>query len=179
MEITPETPSPGTPFSEAPSPNAGGENILDDIEYTLYQAASGKRLANFILDYAIFYLTWRFLLFKPAVSLLILLRQYSESTTAVYFGAYILAYTWSLTLKAAFETFAGGRTIAKFITRTRAVNEDGTRITARTAILRSLARWVPFEVFSALGSPCYPWHDRWTKTYVIDERISSLPDPQG
>ncbi|HEX9513187.1 MAG TPA: hypothetical protein VF939_22005 [Puia sp.] len=33
---------------------------------------------------------------------------------------------------------------------------------------------VPFEVFSALGSPCHPWHDRWTDTLVIDERLSQL-----
>jgi uncharacterized RDD family membrane protein YckC len=168
MEIAPETPPHQTE----------GEHLLDDIGYTLYQAASGKRLANYLIDYAIFYLTYRFLLFNPAVSLLILVRQYSHSSAAVYIGAYLLAYIWSFALKAAFETFTGGKTIAKFITRTRAVNEDGSRITAKTAVLRSLSRWVPFEVFSALGSPCYPWHDRWTKTYVVDERISSLPDPQ-
>ena len=58
---------------------------------------------------------------------------------------------------------------------TRAVNEDGTRITFKTALLRSLSRLVPFEAFSALGAnPPYPWHDRWTGTYVIDETQSRL-----
>jgi hypothetical protein len=36
-------------------------------------------------------------------------------------------------------------------------------------------RLVPFEQFSALGSPSYPWHDRWTKTIVIDEKLTTLP----
>jgi hypothetical protein len=31
---------------------------------------------------------------------------------------------------------------------------------------------VPFEAFSALGTPSYPWHDKWTRTVVIDEKAS-------
>ena len=169
MEITPE----------APSPDGSGEHLIDDIDYTLYQAASGRRLANYIVDNIIFYLTWRFFLFRPIVSLLVLVREYTQSTVALYVAAYVVILTWSISLNAMLETFTGGKTIGKFITRTRAVNEDGTRITARTAILRSLSRLVPFEAFSALGTPSYPWHDRWTKTYVVDERLSSLPAPQS
>jgi uncharacterized RDD family membrane protein YckC len=67
-----------------------------------------------------------------------------------------------------------GRSIGKFITGTKAVNEDGSNISFTTAIARGFSRIVPFEPFSALGSPSYPWHDKWNKTYVIDIRNSSL-----
>jgi uncharacterized RDD family membrane protein YckC len=66
------------------------------------------------------------------------------------------------------EAIFKGRSIGKLITSTVAVNEDGSRVSGQVALLRGLARAVPFNAFSALGSPCYPWHDRWTKTYVVD-----------
>src|SRR5690606_37410582 len=66
------------------------------------------------------------------------------------------------------EAMFKGRSLGKLITGTIAVNEDGSRISALTAFLRGLSRAVPFNVFSALGSPCYPWHDKRNKTYVVE-----------
>ena len=60
------------------------------------------------------------------------------------------------------------RTIGKFVTGTKAVNTDGSKMEPKTILLRSLCRIVPFEPFSALGNPSRPWHDKWSKTYVID-----------
>ncbi|HEV8508744.1 MAG TPA: RDD family protein, partial [Chitinophagaceae bacterium] len=65
------------------------------------------------------------------------------------------------------EAVFKGRSIGKLITGTIAVNNDGSRINGQTALLRGLSRAVPFNALSALGSPCYPWHDRWNKTYVV------------
>jgi RDD family len=53
----------------------------------------------------------------------------------------------------AFESITGGKTPGKYLTGTRAVKPDGTRITWDVAFTRSLSRIVPFEPFSALGSP--------------------------
>jgi uncharacterized RDD family membrane protein YckC len=44
-----------------------------------------------------------------------------------------------------------GRTIGKLITGTKAVNEDGTEMSPKTIVIRSLIRMIPFELFSALG----------------------------
>ncbi len=74
-------------------------------------------------------------------------------------------------IEAAFK----GKSLGKLITGTRAVNEDGTNVTVKAAFFRGLSRAVPFNAFSALGNPTYPWHDKWTKTYVIDERESNRP----
>jgi uncharacterized RDD family membrane protein YckC len=67
-------------------------------------------------------------------------------------------------MEAAFK----GRSLGKLITGTVAVNEDGSRISGQTALLRGLSRAVPFNAFSALGTPSYPWHDKWNKTYVVE-----------
>lgn len=72
------------------------------------------------------------------------------------------------------EIIFQGRTIGKFITGTKAINEAGTDMDPKTILLRSLSRIVPFEAFSALGNPCRPWHDKWTRTYVIDVSKTSL-----
>ena len=70
------------------------------------------------------------------------------------------------------EALMKGKSIGKLITGTRAVRQDGYALTLRDAQLRGLCRMVPFNPFSALGNPSYPWHDRWTRTYVIDEKLS-------
>ena len=151
------------------------ENILDDVDYTLTQANSGRRFFNFLIDRVAIYLVWKFLLSRVNLAILIKIYQYTRSEVAIYLFTYLFYIAFFVLLQATLETFAHGKTLGKWITGTRAVNQDGTPIDGRTAILRGLSRLVPLEVFSALGSPCFPWHDRWTKTYVINERESTLP----
>jgi uncharacterized RDD family membrane protein YckC len=67
-----------------------------------------------------------------------------------------------------------GKSIGKLITGTKAVNEDGSDISFGKAFARGFSRAVPFDAFSALGDPSYPWHDKWTNTYVIDEKQTRL-----
>ena len=66
------------------------------------------------------------------------------------------------------EAFSG-RTLGKLITRTKAVNEDGTKLTFGKALGRTLCRVIPFDAFSFLGGQGRPkgWHDRIPKTKVI------------
>ncbi len=67
-----------------------------------------------------------------------------------------------------------GQTLAKLITRTRVVSEDGGAPTAGQILGRTLSRYVPFDAFSFLGSgPCLGWHDRWSRTRVIRTRPRS------
>jgi uncharacterized RDD family membrane protein YckC len=153
------------------------ENILDpadDVELRL--ASTGQRFFNYLVDYAISYAIFRFVIFKLQVAFLAAIYQYVDSRAALYAISYLSVIAWYILFRTAFEGFTGGKTIAKMMNGTRAVNEDGTRVTFKTALLRSLSRAVPFEAFSALGAnPPHPWHDRWAKTYVIDEKESRLP----
>lgn len=61
-------------------------------------------------------------------------------------------------------------TPGKLISNTIVVDENGERPSIRIIILRTFARYVPFEAFSCLGENSWGWHDRWTKTYVIDKK---------
>jgi uncharacterized RDD family membrane protein YckC len=68
-----------------------------------------------------------------------------------------------------------GWTVAKLITATRVVDEDGCRPAFLKVLGRSLARSVPFEPFSFLGRTGIGWHDRWSGTRVVSLRRRSGP----
>lgn len=62
------------------------------------------------------------------------------------------------------------KTIAKFLTKTKIVNNKGEKPTIKELIIRNLSRFIPFEVFSFLGSNSKGWHDAFSNTTVIDEK---------
>ena len=68
--------------------------------------------------------------------------------------------------------YTTGRTIAKFVTGTRVVTENGESPSLGQVIGRSFARYIPFEPFSFFGNKGYPigWHDSLPKTRVIKTR---------
>jgi uncharacterized RDD family membrane protein YckC len=74
---------------------------------------------------------------------------------------YVVYYTFC-------EKVFKGYTLGKLLTGTRAIREDGSELTFKDAILRSLSRLVPFEPFSGFGPR--PWHDSWTNTVVVKSR---------
>ena len=45
-----------------------------------------------------------------------------------------------------------GRTLAKYITKTKVVNKDGGKPSVETILIRSLCRFIPFEPLSFLWS---------------------------
>jgi uncharacterized RDD family membrane protein YckC len=153
---------------QIPPINTGNESLLfEDFKFTLQHASPGKRFANYLIDLAIFYI----LIFSLATGLYIVDFDLAEKLFAETEGfalvdrlTYLLLYAMFLGIM---EMALKGRTIGKYITGTIAVNKDGTPITAETALFRGLCRAIPFNAFSALGNPSYPWHDKWTKTYVV------------
>jgi len=131
-------------------------------------ASKTRRLANYFLDIIFFRIllfpTW-FLIgyFAASVGLI-------DSDSAEWLTDPIV--DWSLSIVSfffyyfAFETM-WQRTPAKFITGTKVLNYDGTKPTARTIAVRTLARLVPFEPFSFLGKEAYGWHDKWPDTTIV------------
>jgi len=71
------------------------------------------------------------------------------------------------------ETFTG-KTLGKLIMGTKAINEDGTKLTFNKALGRTLCRFIPFEAFSFFGSKGRPkgLHDSIPKTKVVSVRPS-------
>jgi uncharacterized RDD family membrane protein YckC len=137
-------------------------DLLDDYGVNLTRASSGQRLGNLLIDLFSFYAIFIALglVFRP-----LLIVIFTPILPAIAFALYL-----SLV-----ELIFKGRTLGKLITGTRAVREDGSPITASEAFGRGFSRIVPFEAFSALGSGTYPWHDRWSHTYVVDLKDSTLP----
>lgn len=143
-------------------------------EVNVVAASSGKRFANYLIDVAVFYLLmfclgiiiglmnpdfFDFMDDSAGVNLL------DRLVTLLLYGFYM----------AVVEAVFKGRSLGKVITGTRAVNEDGTPISVGTAFKRGFIRAIPFNAFSALGTPCYPWQDKWSNTYVADLKTSILP----
>lgn len=140
-------------------------------EHQIVQANSGKRLANFLIDRVVFMgLALVFGLFlgifyPESVGVLENVNRLVDILVTYFFYALYMSFI---------EAVTKGRSIGKFITGTKAVNEDGTDISVGTAFIRSFCRF-PIEQLSGLGNPCYPWHDQWSNTYVIDLKNSVLP----
>jgi uncharacterized RDD family membrane protein YckC len=125
-----------------------------------------KRVINYLADIIVFSILASFLLiiFYPEASGWVNnpdgIKIRDQLMISFFYGLYM-----SVT-----EAIFKGRTIGKLITKTRAVNLDGSTINSQTAFLRGLCRLIPFEQLSALGIPSCPWHDKWSKSLVADDK---------
>ena len=137
------------------------DNDLYLSELKLIPASKGKRFANLIIDYimAIVLATILFVLLDVAG-----MYFATNGIQSRLLGAFLFALYYMVT-----EGTLKGKSIGKFVTKTRAVNEDGSTMDMSTVVKRSFSRIVPFEPFSFLGSEASGWHDKWSNTIVIDE----------
>jgi uncharacterized RDD family membrane protein YckC len=162
-----------TPLTD-PSPD-----ILSEYDVGYQYATRGQRFLNYLIDnllmrFGLSYLTGILLglflqTFFPDYLYEIASDESSGSSvfTTNYLLALILAYFNYIVYYTICEKLFQGYTLGKLITGTKAVRLDGTALSFKDALLRSLSRIVPFEVFSGFG---IPWHDSWTNTTVIKTR---------
>ncbi len=122
-------------------------------------ASRGQRSGNFILDFAFIYVL--------AVLLVFSWPEFFTEDANGYAVSVVLYIIYYLPQEAVW-----GRTIGKHITGTKAVNQDGTELTFRSAVGRTLCRFIPFEVLSFVGRRPRGWHDSFSKTMVISLRKS-------
>lgn len=131
-------------------------------------ATQGQRLGNYLIDLIIQYLI------AGALGVLIALianltdnlslATWLESTSTLeeyLVGLLILILYYNLT-----EIFLS-RTIAKYITKTIVVTENGTKPSSESIIKRTFCRIIPFNHLSFLGTPSRGWHDSLSQTYVV------------
>ena len=124
-------------------------------------ASGGKRFANYLIDLVVLYaivfvlgiIISAFGLTLPDEDLIYQLAG------LVIFALYCFIFESS-----------SGRTVGKFITKTRVVNDNGEHPGTTTILKRSFFRIVPFDQVSFLGGPARGWHDRWSDTWVIDDK---------
>jgi uncharacterized RDD family membrane protein YckC len=148
---------------------------LFDNHFQYTEASQGSRFLNFLIDnlfmrFALSYATgyaFGYLLLAIAPDFLMELA-YNERGWQYYLSALLLGYFNYIIYYTICEAAFKGYTLGKLITGTKAIRDTGEPLTFKDALLRSLSRIVPFEVFSGLGHR--PWHDTWTKTTVVKSR---------
>ena len=147
--------------------------IRDSNNRTFTSASAGKRFTNYLIDTICYYL------FAILIGGGLALLTMDESAQAQFLESegslqstileYVLGAIIVLCYYTISEYYLKGKTIGKYITKTRAVSVNNESIDLGTAFKRSLSRIVPFEPFSFLGNDASGWHDKWTDTKVIED----------
>lgn len=135
--------------------------------YGFKVAGQGKRLSNYLLDLVFLYVFS--LIFGLILGIFLIFYSpslFDSITDDNMFTEYLLGFIMGMIYYTTFEALTG-RTIAKYITKTKVINENGEKPDFKTIFLRSLCRFIPFEAFSFLGSDNSGWHDKFTKTKVV------------
>lgn len=131
-------------------------------------ASKNKRFANYIIDIIIFYIFC--MIIGGALGILIALinpewLSVFDNDNAIL--EYLFGFICGMIYYTALEATTG-RTIGKYITKTKLVDEHGNKPNLKTVLLRSLCRHIPFDAFSFLGSDETGWHDTLSKTRVVN-----------
>ncbi len=143
---------------------------LNKIEKELLTREAGlsKRFANFLLDWIFMVLIGVLFGFLLGILLAIIspdsLNLFETDNILL---EYFLNFLIGMVYYSFFEAITG-QTPAKYITKTRVVNEQGEKPDLNSILIRSLCRYIPFEPFSFLGSDNKGWHDTISKTQVIE-----------
>lgn len=125
-------------------------------------AGTGKRFANYLLDVIGFYIFMVLLAAIGGIFAPEFVDGFLESGITQYvviYSVYVIYYTLM-------EGALNGKTLGKFVTRSRAIRDDEEPLTWQDALIRSLCRLIPFEAFSFLAGP-RGWHDSFSKTKVV------------
>ena len=153
------------------------DSNLGSEERILVQAEKGKRFANYFIDMIVFlilYLAISVVIFILSDAAMEVLEEIDENSIETRLLDHLISMIFTVVYYTIVEGSLKGKTIGKYITKTRVVNLDGSTPNLTTILTRSFARIVPFEAFSFLGDEKTGWHDRWTDTIVIDEKLSSF-----
>lgn len=140
--------------------DAGGD-LSTEKDPRDYVASNGKRFGNLIVDTIMNYV----LLFIVSFILLAMDINIAEN----------VGWRWLATLSTSFLYYfslesMNGKTIGKYLTKTRVVYMDGSTPTNGTIAKRALCRFIPFDALSFLSSYPIGWHDKFSDTLVIDEK---------
>lgn len=148
---------------------------LEDSVFQFVHATPGQRFLNFVVDNIVMRLVMSYATGYFIGILIVSISpgflngvQTRENLWGFFFLSYLIGclnYTIYYTLC---EKLFRGHTLGKLMTGTRAIRTDGSELSFKNSLLRSVCRLVPFEIFSAFGG--HPWHDTWTNTMVIKSR---------
>ncbi len=129
------------------------------------KAQTHLRLVNFLIDYLCIYCL------ATAVGIIL---GYISSVEYLFFNAnqfnpfldYVI-FTSTLLGYYSTEYFFNGKSLGKFLTRTRVIHNTELEISFKVYLLRSLWRLIPLEIFSFLPFSKECWHDHFSDTQVV------------
>lgn len=149
------------------------DDILDYEQETIdprkHLATRGQRFVNYLVDSIVFTL---FIIFFVIIGELkapnFIGGEDGDFIYNVFY--YLLMTTYYLALES-----ANGKTIGKYITKTKVVDEFGQLPNFTNILSRTLSRFIPFEGFSYLFGSDTPigWHDSISKTFVVKDEVYS------
>lgn len=140
--------------------DAGGDISLEKDPRD-YVASNMKRFGNLIVDTILYYI-------------IIVILTLVFLAMDIHIEANV-GLNWLVTLSSSFLYYfvlesMNGKTIGKYLTKTRVVYKDGSTPTNGTIAKRALCRFIPFDALSFLSSNPIGWHDKFSDTIVIDEK---------
>jgi uncharacterized RDD family membrane protein YckC len=153
------------------------EIIKDD---SIKETSLLKRFINLFLD-TIFYIIF-VIIFSFILSIFIILLENAGLMPESLYKDYekiidaILGNIFGLSLfflYYVFLEFKFEKTIGKFITGTKVVLINGEKPDVLTLVIRTLCRLIPFDAFSYIFAKESGWHDRFSKTMVVDKNYKS------
>jgi uncharacterized RDD family membrane protein YckC len=126
-------------------------------------ASQNKRLVNLLLDFVGLYL------FSILVGSIVAVAGWGNifQNKTVTLNDYLISFAIVVTYYLFFETLFA-KTPAKFITHTAVVTEDGYRPGFGDILSRTMYRFFPFDIFSFFSETPVGWHDRFSRTRVVN-----------
>jgi uncharacterized RDD family membrane protein YckC/DNA-directed RNA polymerase subunit RPC12/RpoP len=140
------------------SPDAGLLDLVEREEHI--PAPLVKRFINYFMDIFVLVLLMMVLQFLPIFS--------STGTTPDDMLTVIVFLL--LPVYYIFMEYKFGKTVGKFITRTKVVSTKDSGLTLGQCIKRALCRFIPFESISGLLFHGVFWHDSIPGTMVVDDK---------
>jgi uncharacterized RDD family membrane protein YckC len=142
---------------------------LVGLEIKFKETSKNKRFLNNLIDSIVHYLLVIALsaIFGAGLGFSGNMEVLENENTITIFS-YLLSYFTIFLYYSVFEYYSKGKTLGKYITKSRALREDGSVMNFSECALRSVCRFIPFDRLSFLGSN-RGWHDRFSKTMVVED----------
>ena len=162
-------------FEETCSSFAEDSEVIEQLELKKIEnevidkmASQGKRFLNYLLDF--FFIIVFVFIFSFILGIILaivnpsIVSDFGESNVIF---EYLVGFVMIMIYYTSFEAMTG-RSIAKYITKTKVVTEIGEKPNFKMIVIRSLCRFIPFEAFSFLFNDGSGWHDTISNTKVIN-----------
>ncbi len=157
---------PRTPVSK----NAVADHAIGTSDGPPESASRWLRFANFLID-QVAILAVRYIL----AIITVLVAGAEAIQWFMHVSGFVVGISISLLYYITCEGMTA-RTIGKWVTGTRVVNEVGRRPAFLQVVGRSFGRLIPFEPLSFFDAERRGWHDSVASTFVVKSRnVGQLP----